>query len=132
LARHAALSIRAWSRDPTKVRILLGRSSGEQASPDGPNVQTGTGWLVSQGRRIFTFVFAAAMVAAPFLALLYDLTAGLAVLTVALAATAYLAIDAAREAEPILRRRLRILGGVNAALGLIALGLLAARLANLL
>ncbi len=86
---------------------------------------------MSQGRRIITLVFAAAMVAAPFLALLYDLTAGLAVLTVALAATAYLAIDSAREAEPVLRRRLRILGGVNAALGLIALGLLAARLTNL-
>jgi hypothetical protein len=86
---------------------------------------------VSQSRRIITYLFVAAMVVAPFLALLYDLNAGLAVLTAALAATAYLTFDVAWEAEAELRRRLLVLGAVNAVFGLIALGLLIVRLANL-
>jgi hypothetical protein len=87
---------------------------------------------VSQSRTIITYAFAAAMVAAPFLALIYDLTTGLAVMTAALAATAYVSLDASRVAEPPLRQRLRVLAAVNAVLGLIALGLLAARLLDLM
>lgn len=68
------------------------------------------------------------MIAAPFLALIYDLSAGLAVLAVALIATAVVTIDASRVAEPPLRRRLLVLAGVNGGMGLIAAGLLAARL----
>lgn len=87
---------------------------------------------VLTNQRIITYLFVAAMVAAPFLALLYDLAVSLAVLSVALAATTYLALDAARDAEPVTRQRLLALGGANAVFCVLALGFLAARLANLL
>jgi hypothetical protein len=64
------------------------------------------------------------MVAAPFLALLFDLAAGLAVMAIALGATAWLALDAARTAEPTTSRRLRILAGVNGALVVMCLAAL--------
>jgi hypothetical protein len=75
-----------------------------------------------------TYAFAAAMVLAPFIALLYDINAGLAVLTLALLATAYAAFDASPAAEPEMARRLRLLAGVNGVLGLLAAGMLLARL----
>ncbi len=59
--------------------------------------------------------FATAMVAAPVLALLYGVTAGLGVLAAALAATTYLLLDATRL-RPDLRSRLFVLAGINAAL----------------
>lgn len=83
---------------------------------------------MSQTRRIVTYVFAAAMVAAPFIALLYDINAGLAVLTLALLATAFAAHDASQAATPEMARRLRVLAGVNGVLGLIAAGMLLSRL----
>ncbi len=86
---------------------------------------------VSQSRQFVTYLFAAAMVAAPFIALLYDINAGLAVLTLALLATAYAAYDASPAAAPEMARRLRLLAGVNGAMGLIAAGLLLARLGGL-
>ncbi len=70
------------------------------------------------------------MVVAPFLALLYDLTAGLAVLAAALAATTYIAYDVARQVEPARRGRLLVLAGVNGGLALLAIGVLAGRLAG--
>jgi hypothetical protein len=77
-------------------------------------------------RRAIGCLFAGAMVGAPFLALLYDLAAGLAVMAVALGATAYLAADAARGARPEVRRRLVVFAVVNGALAAICLwGLLA-------
>ena len=85
---------------------------------------------MSQTRRIVTYIFAAAMVVAPFVALLYDINAGLGVLTLALLATAYAAYDASQAAEPDLAKRLRLLAGVNGVLGLVAAGLLLARLGN--
>jgi hypothetical protein len=69
-------------------------------------------------RRLIGCGFGGAMVVAPFLALLYDFSAGLAVMAFALGATAYLAVDAARTAEPAVRRRLRGFAAVNAALGM--------------
>jgi hypothetical protein len=60
--------------------------------------------------------FGGAMVAAPFLALLFDLAAGLAVMAIALGATAWLALDAARGAEPAMRWRLRIVASANGVL----------------
>lgn len=86
------------------------------------------GRALLQGRQVITYLFVAAMIAAPFLALIYDLSAGLAVLAVALIATAVVTIDASRVAEPPLRHRLLVLAGVNGGMGLIAAGLLAARL----
>jgi hypothetical protein len=83
---------------------------------------------MSQSRRIIAYAFAAAMVIAPFLALIYGLTAGLAVLTLALGTTTYVTFDASCDAPPDLRQRLRLLAAINAVLGLIALGLLVARL----
>lgn len=69
-----------------------------------------------------------AIVVAPFLALLYDLAAGLAVMTVALAATCILTGEAARMAVGAGQRRLIIAAVVNGAL---ALGCVAALLARL-
>ena len=59
--------------------------------------------------------FGGAMVAAPFLALLFDVAAGLAVMAVGLGATAYLAEDAARTAG-VDGRRLRWFAVVNGVL----------------
>lgn len=59
-----------------------------------------------------------AIVVAPFLALLYDPAAGLAVMTVALAATCFLAGEAARMAVGAGQRRLIIAAVVNGALAL--------------
>lgn len=60
----------------------------------------------------------AAMAAAPFCALLYGWNAGLAVMSAALVATAYLARSAARVADPRTRQRLRTAVLVNALLAL--------------
>jgi hypothetical protein len=75
-----------------------------------------------------TYLLVAAMVVAPFLALLYDLNAGLGVMAAALIATAIVTLDASRVAEPPLRRRLLLLAWVNGGLGLLGAGLLAGRL----
>lgn len=68
--------------------------------------------------------FGAAMLAAPFLALLYGWNAGLAVMAAALAATTGLAIQAGRTAPPEVRRRLlpvAVVNGLLAAACLVAL-----------
>jgi uncharacterized membrane protein YdjX (TVP38/TMEM64 family) len=74
-------------------------------------------------------LFGGAMLAAPFLALLYGPAAGLVVSTLALAATAYLAFDAAREAEHADRRRLRAAGAINVLLAAICAAAFVALLA---
>ena len=68
-----------------------------------------------------------AILAAPFLALLYGLDAGLLVMALALSAVGGLAILAGRSAEPDLRHRLIVVAAVNAALALACLILLLAR-----
>ena len=70
-----------------------------------------------------------AIVAAPFLALLYDVAAGLAAMTIALGATAYLARDAARGTTAPARRRLLTAAAVNALLAAACVVALIARLA---
>lgn len=69
---------------------------------------------------------------APFLALLYALAAGLAVMALALGATALLAVEAARGvpsgASPRLRRRLL---GLAVANGVLAVGCVVALIARL-
>jgi hypothetical protein len=67
-------------------------------------------------RGVIGCLFAGAMIAAPFLALTYGLTEGLAVMVAALAATAYLAWDAARAAPDEVRRRLNVVAMVNGTL----------------
>ncbi|MDQ3696283.1 MAG: hypothetical protein M3464_22105 [Chloroflexota bacterium] len=79
-------------------------------------------------RRIVPYVFAGAMVVAPFLALLYDVTAGLGVLAGALGLTAYVALDAARAAGPAIRQRLLAMAYLNAALAIVAAILFVMRL----
>jgi hypothetical protein len=71
-------------------------------------------------RRAAAVGFGLAMVAAPFVALLYHWTAGLAVMAAGLGATAWLLWDGARDAEldPQRRRLALIMAGVNAALAL--------------
>jgi hypothetical protein len=68
-----------------------------------------------------------AILAAPFLAVLYDLDAGLAVMAVALGAAAYLALQALPAADATLARRLRLVAGVNAVLAAACLAMLALR-----
>jgi len=74
--------------------------------------------------RLAGCLFGGAMAAAPFLALLYGPTAGLAVATAALAATAALSADAARAAPPAAGRRLRVAAAVNGALAMACLAAL--------
>ena len=78
--------------------------------------------------RLAGCVFVGAILAAPFLALLFDPTAGLLVMTLALAATAFLAGDAARAATAPTRRRLSVLVVVNGALALGCVAVLLLRL----
>jgi uncharacterized membrane protein len=60
--------------------------------------------------------FAGAMVIAPFIALLYDVNAGLIVMALGLLATAYLSFESMKTAEPQLRARLRTVVIINLAL----------------
>lgn len=71
--------------------------------------------------------FGGAMVVAPFLALLFDVAAGLAVMAVGLGATAYLAEDAGRTAEVGVRRKLRWFAVVNGVLAGVCLVVLVVR-----
>ena len=68
-----------------------------------------------------------AILLAPFLALLYGIEAGLAVMAVALAAVGLLALLTARTVDADLRQRLVLVGAVNALLALACLALLLAR-----
>lgn len=68
-----------------------------------------------------------AILAAPFLAVLYDLDAGLAVMAVALGAAASLALQALPATDPTLARRLRLAAAVNATLAVACLAVLALR-----
>lgn len=78
-------------------------------------------------KRMVGLLLAGAILAAPFLALLYGRVAGLAVSTVALATTAFLAAEAARGADTVSRRRL----GAAAAFNLLLAALCAAALVAL-
>jgi hypothetical protein len=73
-------------------------------------------------------VFGVGLLAAPFLAALYGLNAGLAVMTLALATTTAFGVYAARTAPPDLRRRLLPIVVVNAVLAVACLVALAVRL----
>jgi hypothetical protein len=68
-----------------------------------------------------------AILAAPFLALVYGIEAGLLVMSLALAAVGLLAVFASRAAEPDLRLRLLLVAAVNLVLALICLLVLLAR-----
>lgn len=71
-------------------------------------------------RKLAAIGFGAAMVIAPFLALLYNRAAGLAVMAAGLAATAWLLWDGARnnDLDPRRRRLAHLLAGLNALLAL--------------
>lgn len=81
----------------------------------------------SDRARVVGCAFTAAMVAAPFLALLYGPTAGLAIAAVALSATAFLAADATRVAPAEARRRLIVAAVLNGGLALACLAVLTIR-----
>jgi hypothetical protein len=67
--------------------------------------------------------FAFAIVAAPFLALLYGRQFGIGMMAVTLGTTSFLAFDARGQAGPEMRRRLELLSGLNLllAIGMVAL-----------
>ena len=73
-------------------------------------------------------VFGGSILAAPFLASLYGLTAGLAVMTIALATTTAFGVHGARAASPEIRRSLLAIVALNGALAVVCLGVLLARL----
>jgi len=81
-------------------------------------------------RRWLGIAFAAAMVAAPFVAALYGWEAALVALVVALLATAFLAFDVARQpaTEPPARRRMLTAAVLNLGLAFVAGLLLLSRL----
>jgi len=68
------------------------------------------------------------VLAAPFLALLYGLNAGLAVMTIALGATTAFGANTSRGAEPEVRRRLLLMVVVNGVLAVACLVTLLVRL----
>lgn len=82
-------------------------------------------WIDRRGRPpLAGCVFAAGVIAAPFLALLYGIEAGLGVMAVALATVTAFGAHAAQHAPPDLRRRLLpavVLNGVLAVACLLAL-----------
>ncbi|MBA3413756.1 MAG: hypothetical protein H0U10_00835 [Chloroflexia bacterium] len=91
----------------------------------------GSGVRVAETReRRRRIVLAAAMVASPFLALLYGWEAALLTLGAGLLATAFLAFDASRHASLDLtaKRRLLVAGAVNIGLAIVAGLLLLERL----
>lgn len=85
---------------------------------------------VGERERLLGCGLVLAVVAAPFLALLYDLNAGLAVTSLALGATAVLTAQAARfgAGGPAVRPRLLAAAALNALLALACLVILVVRL----
>ncbi|MFL5758553.1 MAG: hypothetical protein ACJ789_02375 [Thermomicrobiales bacterium] len=79
-------------------------------------------------RRAIGCLFAGAMVVAPFIALLYDLNAGLLLMAFGLLATAFLAYDAMSAAHPAVRVRLRTVVIVNLALAALLLVVVVVRI----
>jgi hypothetical protein len=78
-------------------------------------------------RRLAAYAFVAGMVLAPFLALIYGWNVGLAVMTLALAATTYIGLDTYRTADGATRPRVRLLIALNAALCLLCVVVLILR-----
>ena len=78
-------------------------------------------------KKLVGYLFVFGMVLAPFLALIYGLNIGLGVMTLALAATTYIAYDASRHVEPAQQPRIRTLAAVNATLALLCLAVLLVR-----
>ncbi len=69
--------------------------------------------LTAYRARFAGCILSAAILAAPFLALLYAPAAGLAVMALALGLLAFLATDAAGRADPAFRGRLRLAARLN-------------------
>jgi hypothetical protein len=83
---------------------------------------------IESWRRAMGCFFAGAMIAAPFIALLYDVNAGLIVMALGLLATAYLSYDSMKTAEPQLRDRLRTVVIINLVLAAVTVIFVIARL----
>ena len=69
--------------------------------------------LPASRARMIGCVLSGAILAAPFLALLYAPAAGLAIMAVALGMLAFLATDAVGRADPAMRGRLRLAARLN-------------------
>ena len=89
----------------------------------------GSGWAASNRALPTGCLLGGAILVAPFLALLYDPAAGLAVTALALTATSFLTADSARSAPVPTRRRLILATALNGALALVCLVALIVRLA---
>jgi hypothetical protein len=86
--------------------------------------------MIENKRRAIGCFFGGAMIAAPFVALLYDVDAGLAVLIFTLAAITYLAFDIRKTAPAEILPRLNILLRVNVVLLALCVILFGIRLAG--
>jgi hypothetical protein len=71
---------------------------------------------IESWQRAIGCLFAGAMLAAPFIALLYDVNAGLIVMALGLIATAYLSYESMKTADSTVRDRLRTVVVINLAL----------------
>jgi asparagine N-glycosylation enzyme membrane subunit Stt3 len=74
-----------------------------------------------QRQRLLRYGFIAAILAAPFLGLLYGLWVGALVMAIALLVTAFLVFDLLTQAPPERRERMRRLGLVNVLLAIACL-----------
>lgn len=74
-----------------------------------------------------TCLLSGAILVAPFLALLYNLNAGLGMMTLTLAASVELARQARQRATPEMRQRLQVVMAVNAGLAIACAVILVAR-----
>ncbi len=70
-------------------------------------------------RHVFGCVFILAMVAAPFIALIYGFGFALAVLTIGLVLTAFLAYDARDQVDPSRRLTVMLMAGIALAFALL-------------
>lgn len=85
-------------------------------------------WGEAERRRVIGCLMVGAMVAAPFIALLYGINVGLAMMGLALLATSYATLSAARHTTIGNRQTLRLLAAGNAILALLCVAALVLRI----
>lgn len=128
LGRQVAESYRTIHVDPGRFDAGRSRRRGrlgvERQATDDREPERGAPAIPLAHRRraqIAGCLFGGAVFLAPFLALLYDLTAGLAVMALALGALTVAAYDAAAQADPPKRRQLLTAAALNGMLALLCL-----------
>jgi VIT1/CCC1 family predicted Fe2+/Mn2+ transporter len=110
----------------------MGSVTDEHTTRQDENQRRGTfaerRWTPQQRASIQALLLTLAIVIAPFLALLFGLTAALVVLAIGLGLTAWLCWQASRQGGRASRGRLRALAALNGVLALVCLVFVAMRL----